>query len=647
MKKKEENAAGNEKTKEQLYKDVLEFNSTLIHELKTPLREIRLYSEFIEEDNADLKSQSLEDLRSIRKTCDRMMELIQDMMNYSSVEIKKLEKNNIDLEYLVAQCFEEQMKAYKDRTLDLEILPLPQITADIFLLKILITNILSNSIKFTREKESARIRVFSKRKEGEIHLYFRDNGMGFDMNYAAHIFEPFSRLENKEKYEGNGVGLATVKKICGRLQGRVNIQAFPGKGCEVEIVLPDRMLIAENAQKEEDAIKIGIIGDLSEMAKKEELGKFYAYHLAAEEINEQGGIDGKKIELLFRNDRSQDKLTRKAVEELTEKEHVHVLMGSTLSPSRDIMRHHAHRTKTLYMDTQQTEGGVASHYTFCLSAGPEQQMRDLIRYLIRHEGKKCYILAADYNYGILSAEWAKYYIREFGGELVGTEYIDQNIRDFSSIIDRIAQLKTEVLISICVFPNHDEFYQQWHERGMNHIPNATTQVAAEFMQNIELTPPVLENTYVMASFIEESDLPEAKEFVEKYRKKYDREKIPYMNMDTETVYTSLYLYKQAVERAGTTETEAVIQALESGRVSFHGPGGKVVVRGEDHHTIRSLTCFRIDQNHRAQAVFRTKPLYSDYIEQMIERKSGIKGGLRALGLNAGDEQYNMLLDKIY
>lgn len=87
--------------------------------------------------------------------------------------------------------------------------------------------------------------------------------------------------------------------------------------------------------------------------------------------------------------------------------------------------------------------------------------------------------------------------------------------------------------------------------------------------------------------------------------------------------------------------------MESGRVSFHGPGGKVVVRGEDHHTIRSLTCFRIDQNHRAQAVFRTKPLYSDYIEQMIERKSGIKGGLRALGLNAGDEQYNMLLDKIY
>ena len=179
---------------------------------------------------------------------------------------------------------------------------------------------------------------------------------------------------------------------------------------------------------------------------------------------------------MFRDDQSKDVLTRKAVEELTEKEHVHVLMGSTLSPSRDIMRHHAHRTKTLYMDTQQTEGGVASHYTFCLSAGSEQQMRDLIRYLIRREGKKCYILAADYNYGILSAEWAKYYIREFGGELVGTEYIDQDIRDFSSVIDRIEQLKTDVLISICVFPNHDEFYQQWHERGMNHIPNATTQV---------------------------------------------------------------------------------------------------------------------------------------------------------------------------
>lgn len=636
-------------TKEELYKDVLEFNATLIHELKTPLREIRLYSEFIEEDNIEtLNAQSINDLKSIRTTCDRMMNLIQDMMNYSNVEIRKLEWRNVDLKHLVTQCYNEQMKTYKDHKVQLEILPLPDILADLFLFKILITNILSNSIKYTMGKTQAKITVSARHMQDRLILVFKDNGRGFDMHYAEHIFDAFVRLDSGQNSEGNGIGLATVKRICDRFSGDVQIQAYPGKGCKVEIVLPASMIINRELEEYDDnIIKIGIIGDLSGIASKEERGKYFAYQLAADEINERGGIDGRKIRLIFRDDQSVDSLTKAAVEELTEKEHVNVLMGSTLSPSRDIMRHHAHRTRTLFIDTQQTEGGVASHYTFCLSAGPEQQMKELIRYLIRHFGKKCYVLAADYNYGILSAEWAKYYIREFGGELVGTEYIDRSITDFSAIIDRIIQLKTEVLISICVFPNHDEFYVQWHERGMNHIPNATTQAAAEFMQNVELTPPTLNNTYVMASFIEESDLIQAKHFVERYRKKYGKEEVPYMNMDTETVYSAMYLYKYAVETAGTVETEAVIRALESGRMFFDGPGGRVTVRGEDHHTIRSLTCFRIDEFHKAVPIFRTEPIFSDYIEKMIERKTGIKGGVRALGINAGDEQYNMLLDKIY
>ena len=82
---------------------------------------------------------------------------------------------------------------------------------------------------------------------------------------------------------------------------------------------------------------------------------------------------------------------------------------------------------------------------------------------------------------------------------------------------------------------------------MNHIPSATTQVIAEYIQNIEMDPPILENTYIMASFIEESNLPEALHYVSKYRKKYGIDLVPYMNMDTETVYSSMYLYKYAVE----------------------------------------------------------------------------------------------------
>ena len=428
----------------------------------------------------------------------------------------------------------------------------------------------------------------------------------------------------------------------------MSIAGWPGRGCEVTVRLPGSMEAEPDGDREErNTIKVGVIGDFSGIASGEERGKMFAYQLAVDEINAGGGINGKKIELLLRDDKSISELTDREAEYLTEKEHVDVLMGSTLSPSRDIMRRYAYRTKTLYFDTQQTEGGVSSHYTFCLSAMPEQQMTGMIQYLIERYGKKCYIVAADYNYGILSAEWAKHLIHQFGGEVVGVEYLDETITDFNPIIDRILQLQTDILFSLCVFPNHDYFYIQWHKRGLNYIPNATTQVVAEFSQNVELDPPILENVYVMASFLEELKQPEAQKFVEKYRSRYGNDQVPYMNMDTETAYTAMYLYKYAVEMAGTTETEAVIAALESGEVFFDGPGGRVTVRGEDHHTIRSLSCFRINENHQAEELFRTRPVWSDYVETMIERNLGVKGGLRAIGINAGDVQYNMLLDKIH
>ena len=118
-------------------------------------------------------------------------------------------------------------------------------------------------------------------------------------------------------------------------------------------------------------------------------------------------------------------------------------------------------------------------------------------------------------------------------------------------------------------------------------------------------------------------------------------------MDTETAYSSMYLYKKAVETAGTTETEAVISALESGEIYFDGPGGRVSVRGSDHHTARRMSCFRINDRHQVEELFRTGAIHSDYVEKMIEYNTGVKGGIKNLGANAPSAQYNMLLNKLY
>lgn len=632
----------------QAYEDLDSFIYTVSHELKTPVREISLYAEFVEEDNAGaLLPQSIEDIHSIVRICDSMTMMVQRMMEYSKAGFKLMEQKRISMAPLVRQCFDEIMRSLPDRKVILEMDKLPEIMGDLFLVKLMIMNILSNSIKFTKEKACARISVVSRCTGSTVEFRFRDNGVGFDMTYAGRIFEPFQRLQNEGAYDGSGIGLAVVQKIARRCGGDASIVGWPGAGCEVCISLPRTVLDTEMTDNEweRDVVKVGIIGDFTGRCSYLECGKAAAYRIAADEINSMGGINGKQVELLYRDDQSDFEKTRLAAAELTEVEHVDVLMGSSLSPSRDVMRSYASRTKTLYLDTQQTEGGVCGHYTFCLSAMPEQQMTGMLEYLVKRFGRKCYITAADYNYGILSAEWAKYLVHQVGGEVVGTEFMDDQIVDFDPLIDRILQVQADILFSICVLPNHDGFYKRWHERGLNRIPNATTMVAAEGYQNVEFPPPTLENVYVMASFIEELKTPAAQRFVKKFRARYGRDQVPYMSMDTETVYTTMYLYKRAVEQAGATDSEAVISALESGTIYVDGPGGRVTVRGEDHHTSRSLSCFRINERHQAEELFCTEQIHSDYIESMIAQTLGVKGGIRALGSNAPDTQYNMLLNK--
>ena len=631
------------------YEDLDALIYTLTHELKSPAREIELYAEFIEEDNRDrLHPQSVKDIRSIRDTCENIITLVRLMMDYSRAGFKVMEKKKIDMTLLIRQCFDEQVSRYDHRDIQLHMDTLPELYGDLFMIRLAVSNILSNSVKFTLGREPAHITVSSRPWQGGVEYSFSDNGIGFDQKYAANLFEPFQRLQNEGEFEGNGIGLATVKKCVERFGGWVTIQGFLNKGCIVRIWFPEKYVYhSEESEFDlEGNVRIGIISDFTGANSLNENGKRAAYMLAAEEINADGGILGRPIELLFRDDCGDTALTARAAEELAAQEHVNVLMGSTLSPTRDAMIASANKYKTLYLDTQQTEGGVADHYTFCLSAMPEQQMTSMLDYLIHTYGRKCYVVASDYNFGILSAEWVKYLVHELGGEIVGCEYLDDKIHDFGSLIDRIVKVETDILFSLCVYPNHDDFFIQWNDRGLNMIPNATTICVDVNYRHLRLPPGTMENTYVTASFLEELKTPQAQEFVRKYRDRFDRETVPYMGMDTETAYSAVYIYKLACEMAGTTEVEAVITALESGKISFDGPGGRIRVRGCDHHTSRCMSCFRVDADDQVTEVFRTDDVHSDYIETMIENRFGVKGGMRTLGANAVPIQYNMLLNKL-
>lgn len=384
-----------------------------------------------------------------------------------------------------------------------------------------------------------------------------------------------------------------------------------------------------------NAIKIGVIEDLTGETSSIGIAKKAAYELAVDEINQSGGINGRMINLIILDGHGDVNVYQKLTRKLIKEEKVDVLMGAILSSCREAIRKIVDECEILYFYNHQYEGGVTDHYTFCISVTPDHQISPLAEYLIPIYGKTCYIVAADYNFGQITALYIKNFVEQLGGNVIGTDYIPLESSDFDLTLDHIASVKPNIIFSLLVGGIQSSFFEQFYSINSSKIPIATSDGICEFYEHKLFDTPIMENTYVFAPFIEELDTPQANAFKEKFRTKYPFSEIPYMIMDTETAYSSIYLYKLAIEKVNTTETEAVISALESGSISFDGPGGIVTVRGEDHHTIRDLNLFRVNSTHGIDLLKTYPAIYSHYIENTLE----VSGGLKTLGKDSPNIQY--------
>jgi light-regulated signal transduction histidine kinase (bacteriophytochrome) len=119
---------------------------------------------------------------------------------------------------------------------------LPVVIADAAFLHLAMRNLLSNAIKYTRNESAGLIEVGSYEEDGKVVLYVRDNGVGFDMQYAGKLFGVFQRLHRMEEFEGTGIGLASVRRIIERHDGTVWARSEPGRGATFYVSLPKRSL---------------------------------------------------------------------------------------------------------------------------------------------------------------------------------------------------------------------------------------------------------------------------------------------------------------------------------------------------------------------------------------------------------------------
>ena len=212
-------------------KELEAFSYSVSHDLRAPLRAVDGFSQAVLEDYGPLLPEPCrEDLQTIRNGAQKMGQLIDDLLTFSRLSRLPLSKSAVDTGKLVRSVLGELNYKQKGRQIDLRIAALAPCQADPALLKQVWVNLLSNALKYTGKREAAVIEIGCAREKGQNVYFVRDNGTGFDMQYAHKLFGVFQRLHRMEDYEGTGVGLAIVQRVIHRHGGRVWAESTVNRG---------------------------------------------------------------------------------------------------------------------------------------------------------------------------------------------------------------------------------------------------------------------------------------------------------------------------------------------------------------------------------------------------------------------------------
>jgi K+-sensing histidine kinase KdpD len=223
------------------------FAYSVSHDLRAPLRHIAGYSELLQrQSSAVLDEKSQRFIRTILDSAKRMGNLIDDLLAFSRIGRAETRKTVVDLEQLTREVVTEIGQDTKGRNISWKIGALPVCYGDRSMLRLVVVNLVSNAAKFTRMRTPAEIEIGSVDfNEEEVELFVRDNGAGFDMQYANKLFGVFQRLHLPEQFEGTGIGLATVQRIIHRHGGKVRGEGAVDKGATFYFSLPRAQDTAE------------------------------------------------------------------------------------------------------------------------------------------------------------------------------------------------------------------------------------------------------------------------------------------------------------------------------------------------------------------------------------------------------------------
>ncbi|MES2307637.1 MAG: ATP-binding protein [Verrucomicrobiota bacterium] len=220
-------------------KELEAFSYSVSHDLRAPLRHIMGYINLLKEDTESLLNPSARhDLEAISHATQQMTSLIENLLAFSQVGNSGINKSLTSMNALIQETLDLLAPSFNGRQIEWKIESLPTLSVDQTLFRQVWVNLISNAVKYTKNKEKTLIQIGAREKEHVWEFYIQDNGVGFDMKYVEKLFGVFQRLHGIEEFEGTGIGLANVQRIVMRHGGKTWAEGNPNQGAVFYFTLP-------------------------------------------------------------------------------------------------------------------------------------------------------------------------------------------------------------------------------------------------------------------------------------------------------------------------------------------------------------------------------------------------------------------------
>lgn len=217
------------------------FSYSVSHDLRSPLRHITGFAQLLQKRAGKQLDPTCQNyVETILAAAGQGGQLVDDLLAFSRMSRSELKKQPVPLTEMCRRIWNELEPEREGHPITLDLSPMPTVQADPAMLKLVLTNLLDNAIKYTRARPEPRVRVWADQNPGEVVVHVQDNGVGFNMEFADKLFGVFQRLHHEEQFEGTGIGLAHVRRIIGRHGGRTWAEGQVNGGATFHFSLPQK-----------------------------------------------------------------------------------------------------------------------------------------------------------------------------------------------------------------------------------------------------------------------------------------------------------------------------------------------------------------------------------------------------------------------